>query len=229
MRRTVTNGSAATHSAALRFDYASLAHDVRIEVGAQAAAIRELNGEPLAVLDTNPKRQPGSDLAPALATNDEEGEDQDETRDVSVCGAGVPPAVVSLEAAGETPAPQLQPASTPLAAGRASPLAVQPVAHATPSRRTFLASIGLALAALVGQRSIASAGPSAPLPARNGLPPPGSSPDGRGKPAGDAQRQIVRRVGTLENISTKSNSSGQIVQTTYTYAFSESVPISCLK
>ena len=127
--------------------------------------------------------------------------------------------------AGETSAPQLR-NITPLTLAKCSSSITEP-ADATslrsPSRRTFLAGIGLALAALFGQRSIASAGSSAPLPARNGLPPPDSAPN-QEKPADDAQRQIVRRVASLKGISTKSNSSGQIVQTTYTYSYDASTP-----
>src|SRR5436190_17411384 len=48
MRRQVPNGSASTHSQTARFDYASLANDVRIEVNEQTSAIRELNGQSLA-------------------------------------------------------------------------------------------------------------------------------------------------------------------------------------
>jgi hypothetical protein len=90
---------------------------------------------------------------------------------VDNCGAGVPPAVITptefaiapvaelarvqtsaseppIPPAGETPAPQIQPTSTPLPADRPSSLAVQPVARPSPSRRSCFAAVGSALGAI---------------------------------------------------------------------------------
>jgi len=156
-----------------------------------------------------------------------------------------------LRRAGETPAPQksaLSAVAVPTepvsvgprlaatdhesepvarAADRPSPISEPPITTMSRSRRTFLAGIGLALAALCGRRSSAAADSSTSAPTGVEPPPIDPSPPDQGEPAGETKKQSESGPVRLRSTSA-SYSSGPDV-TTYIYEYDASEVVIRLK